>query len=386
MRITRLRVWNWRNFHEIDIDVQSRLFIVGPNASGKSNLLDAVRFLRDVARDGGGFQEALRSRGGLHRVRNLAARNFHRGQVGLSLSIGDDENPNEWEYDLEFASEKAGRHRPQIRRETVRHNGSEILSRPDAEDMADADRQTQTALEQVTANREFREIADFLQGVQYLHLVPQVIRDPERRGSIDDDPFGGDFLSRVARTPQRTRDVRLRRVNDALKLAVPQLQKLDLDRDDDGTPHLVAIYEHWRKHGAKQDERDFSDGTLRLIGLLWALQEGGRNAGPALLEEPELSLHAAVVSQLPGLLQRAVRTSGRQVLVSTHAADVLQDAGLGLDEVVMLTPGAEGTDARLLSDIEDVREEILNVGLSVADVVGARTAPADIDSLSTAVF
>src|SRR5262249_11977465 len=154
---------------------------------------------------------------------------------------------------------------------------------------------TQTALEQVNANAAFRPVVSFLSEVRYLHLVPQVIRDPERRGSVVDDPHGGDFLQRIARTNPRTQAARLRRINEALRVAVPQLRELKLGKDEDGTPHLEATYEHWRKHGARQDERDFSDGTLRLIGLLWALQEGGAQSGPVLIEEPELSLHAGVV-------------------------------------------------------------------------------------------
>jgi predicted ATPase len=381
MRITHLKVWNWRNFLELGLDVPPRLFVVGPNASGKSNLLDAVRFLRDIAGDGGGFQAAVQSRGGLHRVRNLNARNRHHGQVGISLALGDDDDEREWEYELEFGNERAGKHRPQVRRETVRHHGRLVLNRPDSKDKADADRQTQTALEQVTANLDFRPVVELLQSVQYLHLVPQVIRDPERRTSVLNDPFGGDFLSRIARTPTRTKEARLRRINDALRLAVPQLESLDMQRDDDGAPHLVAVYKHWRPNGAQQNERDFSDGTLRLIGLLWALQEGGRSAGPALLEEPELSLHSAVVSQLPGLLHRAVRNTSRQILLSTHAPELLRDQGIGLDEVVLLTPEGEGTAASKLVDLPDVRNEVEGLGMSVAEVVAARTAPPDLSRM-----
>ena len=55
MIITRLKLENWRNFTFVDIPLRERAFVIGPNASGKSNLLDAIRFLRDVAkRDGGG--------------------------------------------------------------------------------------------------------------------------------------------------------------------------------------------------------------------------------------------------------------------------------------------------------------------------------------------
>ena len=54
MRIDHLSLMNWRNFKSVDVSLGNRLFVVGPNASGKSNLLDALRFLRDVATDGGG--------------------------------------------------------------------------------------------------------------------------------------------------------------------------------------------------------------------------------------------------------------------------------------------------------------------------------------------
>ena len=49
MRLTHLTLKNWRNFKQADFDMQDRMFVIGPNASGKSNLLDALRFLRQVA-------------------------------------------------------------------------------------------------------------------------------------------------------------------------------------------------------------------------------------------------------------------------------------------------------------------------------------------------
>ena len=65
LRFRRLRLRNWQNFLRVDVAVQDRLFLVGANASGKSNFLDAFRFLRDVALSG--FREAVldRRRGGV---------------------------------------------------------------------------------------------------------------------------------------------------------------------------------------------------------------------------------------------------------------------------------------------------------------------------------
>ncbi|WP_257493081.1 AAA family ATPase [Actinomyces wuliandei] len=76
MRITQVSASNWRNFKSLDLRLDRRLFVVGPNAAGKSNLLDLFRFLGDIARPGGGLTSAISSRGGLSRVRSLFARSY----------------------------------------------------------------------------------------------------------------------------------------------------------------------------------------------------------------------------------------------------------------------------------------------------------------------
>ena len=51
--MTWLILENWKNLPSVDVALGPRVFLVGPNASGKSNLLDAIRFLRDVVVEGG---------------------------------------------------------------------------------------------------------------------------------------------------------------------------------------------------------------------------------------------------------------------------------------------------------------------------------------------
>ena len=51
--VTRLELQAWRNFsRQTEMHFGGRAFFIGPNASGKSNILDALRFLRDVAGEG----------------------------------------------------------------------------------------------------------------------------------------------------------------------------------------------------------------------------------------------------------------------------------------------------------------------------------------------
>jgi len=374
LRFARLRLENWRNFALVDVALSCRVFLAGPNASGKSNFLDAFRFLHDIVAVGGGFQEAVRRRRGVSSLRCLASP--RHPDVGLQVRIASGEDGKAWEYELRFTQDKL--RRPVISRERVARGGRDLLRRPLDLDRQDPERLTQTYLEQVNVNREFREVAEFFGAVRYLHIVPQLVREPERSLGRRNDPFGGDFLEQVARTPEKTRRARLRRIRDALRVAVPQLQELELWRDARGTPHLRGKYEHWRPPTVWQTEEQFSDGTLRLMGLLWSLLD---DSGPLLLEEPELSLQQDVVRFIPQMLARMQRRTGRQVLVSTHSTDVLRDEGIGLDELLLFETGAAGTTVRPAGEFADIRALLLG-GASLAEAAVPRTRPPNAQQLS----
>jgi predicted ATPase len=237
---------------------------------------------------------------------------------------------------------------------------------------------TQTFLQQIQQNREFRALAEFLTSTRYLHLVPQILRN-RAIASLEGDPYGSDFLVRVKQTPKKSRDAMLRRLNEGLKLAVPQFDGLSYEDDDEGRPHLIARYHHWRPHPAGQSEAHFSDGTLRLLGLLWAAAE--KESGPLLLEEPELSLHDAIIEQIVPMLTRMQRRSKRQLLVTTHSETLINAPGIGLHEVHRLEPTNDGTRIVTAETEVDVRE-LVESGMEVGSAVMPKVRPEKIDQLS----
>jgi len=109
-----------------------------------------------------------------------------------------------------------------------------------------------------------REIARFLRNVTYLHLVPQFIRsaDAIQGKTMEDNPFGQGFLERIASVHPSIRRCHLKKIEHALKTAVPQFEKLEFIRDNTGCPHLRARYCHWRSDEGWQQEDRFSEGTL----------------------------------------------------------------------------------------------------------------------------
>ena len=385
MIISKIELFNWKNFHRCEVGVQERCFVVGANAAGKSNFIDALRFLRDVAKQGGGLQTAVRVRGGITKIRCLAAREQSNVKLAIELSESDSRELC-WHYELNFKHTGGG-----IRENQVKSVAEEVFSEIEQRYVLDRSAETlgedeetlkYTYLEQPNANKDFRVIQQFLQNVEYLNVVPQMVRESASSSYSGDkeDYYGRNFLKRLALLNDNTRRSYFRKINEFLKLAVPQLEELSFVKDEIGVPHLEARYVHWRTRGSKQQEMQFSDGTLRLIGFLFALIDSN---GVLLLEEPEINLHPGIVAQFPEFIAKIqrVKKGGRQVFITTHSYDILSNEGIAPEEVLLLTNSPEGTEVEVLSNVEKAKN-ILAAGFSMADVVMPLTKPWSIESMS----
>lgn len=385
MIISKIELFNWKNFHRCEVGVQERCFVVGANAAGKSNFIDALRFLRDVAKQGGGLQTAVRVRGGITKIRCLAAREQSNVKLAIELSESDSRELC-WHYELNFKHTGGG-----IRENQVKIVSEKVFSGREQRYVLDRSAETlgedeetlkYTYLEQPNANKDFRVIQQFLQNVEYLNVVPQMVRESASSSYSGDkeDYYGRNFLRRLALLNDNTRRSYFRKINEFLKLAVPQLEELSFVKDEIGVPHLEARYVHWRTRGSKQQEMQFSDGTLRLIGFLFALIDSN---GVLLLEEPEINLHPGIVAQFPEFIAKIqrVKKGGRQVFITTHSYDILSNEGIAPEEVLLLTNSPEGTEVEVLSNVEKAKN-ILAAGFSMADVVMPLTKPWSIESMS----
>ncbi len=380
MFVTRVVLRNWRNFRAVDVPLRESSFLLGPNASGKSNLLDVFRFLRDISKpQGGGLQKAIKDRGGISKLRSLHARMETDVRLEMTLATSSDSSEPDWKYILAFRPTKTGVHKPSVICEEVWKDGKRILIRPNEDDKKDREQLTETYLENVRSNNNFREIAKFFSKTTYLHLVPQLVKFGDKIGGhlLEDDPFGQGLLDRIAKVSDRIRTARLKGINKALRVAIPHFKELGFDRDETGQPHLKALYEHHRPK-AWQREEQFSDGTLRLIGLLWSLLEG---YSLLLLEEPELSLNQAIIEQIPLMIRNLLsdRKRKRQIIISTHSEALLSNPGIDARGVLLLESGTEGTEVRTVTESE---EEAIKSGLTVAEVLLPKTRPEKAGQLS----
>ena len=61
---------------------------------------------------------------------------------------------------------------------------------------------------------------------------------------------------------------------------------------------------------------------------------------------------------------------------------MLKDPGLGLDEVIILKPGDEGTTAIPAHEISNVKHLLDVGGLNLAEILDSETVPEDVDRLT----
>jgi len=376
MFVSRVILKNWRNFTHTDVQLGQKVFLLGPNACGKSNFMDLFHFLRDMVKPGGGLQSAVQRRGGLSKIRCLAARQSPDVEIEVHLSDSLSQKLL-WQYAIGLRQQNHGYHRLYLTYEKVRKGDKLLLNRPDKEDKKDDLRLTETHLERVSANREFRDISDFFESVSY--PMPQYIRHPDFFSGIPEDQFGQGLMERIEKTFMNIRRSRFKKINEVLMTAIPQLREMTYITDNIGGPHLEAAYHHWYLIADKQREDMFSDGMLRLLGVLWALLE---RDSILLLEKPELGLNSGIVRQLSELIRRLERTQKikRQLIISTHSYELLTDKKIRGNEVLLMTPGNDGTEVCVASDKEEIRD-LLKGGMSIAEAVLPLTDPPNISQL-----
>lgn len=82
--ITRLRLKNWRSCKDVTLDNLTPLTVfIGANSAGKTNILDALHFLREIV---GGFPfQALFARGGIEKIRTLGLPENEHVEIELTF-------------------------------------------------------------------------------------------------------------------------------------------------------------------------------------------------------------------------------------------------------------------------------------------------------------
>ncbi|XXT93045.1 ATP-binding protein [Sorangium sp. So ce834] len=362
--ITKVCARNFRSIGErIELELGAMTVLVGPNASGKSNVADVLRFLSECVT--ASLASAVAARHGFRTLRHGGS--WGPSDVVLEVHVERERGAGIWGFTLASDGDEDGVHVERERAVWFPGPAPDAVTR--ARVFALIERPSSTWTE------EERN----LYGAQQLNLTGGGLADlgppsfATRRafdglrlplvqhrdelvasaaGSEELNPFGGvmDELRRVAvyslfpdvlrapQLPDPSKPMSTKGSNWASSLRalnrsawgtelVAALGRIAADIDDYRVAHaggfLIPEFRHGldahgreRWHGAAQE----SDGTLRVAALLTALFQ---EPAPVLLgfEEPELGVHPGAIPLLFDFLKEASTRS--QILLTTHSPDLL---------------------------------------------------------------
>ncbi|MCU0392642.1 MAG: AAA family ATPase [Thermoflexibacter sp.] len=83
MLISKIRLSNFKNFDDVEVDLGKMNVFVGANASGKSNFLQALKFIRDIKDFG--IENAISLQGGVEYLRNVNFKDKKKTRIAIDF-------------------------------------------------------------------------------------------------------------------------------------------------------------------------------------------------------------------------------------------------------------------------------------------------------------
>ena len=376
--ITELSIEGFKSFGSPaeTIELGPLNFVVGANASGKTNLLSALRFLQNaVAHD---VSYATSELGGNAEVRSkrLRQRNTLK-PVRLSLklrkafeiALTDNPEPDNTEtvrsieydlvVDLRSGDDSVEIDREVLRAERVWHGDTnevglnrygrriDIVPGDGPPVRIPEDESTRLGLVGVGfVSLPAMFLREEIRRWRFHNIVPDIARQPcrdERAAALG--PAGEKLAAILRRMSGDDIDA----ISRGLRAIVPGLREVQPRISMDGTL-TFRILEDKLKTGI--NPASASDGTVRLLALLVATTWSVRNSTLITIEEPENGVHPHLAECLVEILRSASQQC--QIVVTTHAPDLLDH--LEPHEVILCDKEDGFTRLRKASGVRDIEQ------------------------------
>ncbi len=387
--LKRIRLTDFKSFVDEEVELAPLTLLVGANAAGKSNLFDAIRFLKGLP-----FLTLSEVLQGEERSGPDAWPGI-RGRAEETVRIGCSSFALETQWSGYLGAEVENIHRivcrpepaPALISERILRTGSvevvleakaisgELTASWQVPDNSGSTALPSTDLSLLSlffANGRFSpdlpvgavalgwSMRIFLAMVRFVDIRPEAMRGYGRRGA----PLGdeGKNLSGVLADICSKPDAKQSLVDWLAELCAPELEDIDIVEVKQLGDVMAFLIE---KGGRRISARSVSDGTLRFLGTLLAL----RTAEPGsviLIEEIESGLHPTRIRLLVEYLEAVTRERGIQVIATTHSPVVLEwlsAEALRSALVFGRIPEREGTVVRRLGDLPHFNEVVQRKGI-----------------------
>ena len=349
--ITSLRLVNFKNFADETLKVGPFTVIIGANASGKSNIRDAFRFLHGIGRGytlaeiiggkygPGGQMEWEPIRGAPNEVVRLQRSQRPRtGDFSIELEHQTEEEKILYSIQVGF--------NPRRRSEGFRVRGEELKT--ESNDIYTIGRGSSGTYRAISNDKEARQRAfvsrgqpaltqflesdsrwsqyphvfelatyDQLGRMRFLELLPSRMREPSILGAGMLGDFGQNLpttLELVCADPRRKRTM----MSWIAELTPMDVMDFEFPRDPSGHIHMQIV----ERNGRRVSSYSASDGTLRFLAILAALLSPDRG-GMYFFEEIDTGIHPARLWLLLDFIERQTATGDVQVITTTHSPALL---------------------------------------------------------------
>ncbi len=343
--IKKLKIKNYKSLKNVELELDKFNVLIGPNASGKSNLLDCLAFISEIAK--GDIDGSLRGRGGYERV----VFGGEKENIELSLDFILGTEPSKY---FIFIS-KVGIDEEKL---TIKDVG--VIDRH----LNDINKRLDTGeLEKVTAGTWVSAIyyhapktREYLNSWRSYNFITSEMRRtyPAKRNLILEKNGGN--LAQVLLSLHNERPKTFDKIEDMLKQAIPQIDEL-LTPLTEGSETYVAM----REKGFDSPFNYFqvSDGTLKLLAYITAI--ASEEANVVCFEEPENFIHPRLFE----LLVEVLKKSDKQILLSTHSPYLVD--WVEPEDVIIVEKKDNETVTSRIKDGDKLKERLAELGLALGE-------------------
>ena len=363
MKVTQISAKYYRSVRDQTIELDDLSVFIGANASGKSTILDALRFLSEAVRVRD-FRQPTFARGG---ILNLAWKGAEANRVELAVVV-EDEKRFEWTvaldrdgYDFSVTERVQETTRGDPPRQLLESNKGRgwWWSGEQMKGVDLSQRPMDCALSAASVDASFpaRQVAEFVGGWGFFDPSPFLLR---RDWNLPDaggfDPYGRNLAETLASLPQDALD----KVVGATKSIVGLPDRVETRASEE---RFFFVQE---EPGLRftVNQMGVSSGTLRMLALMTALY-GHSGATLIGIEEPENYIHPSALEALVQHIQAAKERV--QFVVSTHSPLLL--SCLNEPEAVNIVKRDVdmGTIVQKESNPNDVRKALETSGFGLGE-------------------
>jgi predicted ATPase len=368
MKLVQLTANSYRSLKSLSLSFGSVNLLIGANAAGKSNIVDALRFLSDglVASD---FESEVYSRGG---IVHLAWKGEQAKAIELTVTLSDEPRELVWTVALVRAS-GVSFHVKEDLYENRSDGPLHLLhleagkgwwwSQEASKRVPLALAPSKCGLAAAAADASFpaRGVAEFVGGWGFFDPSPWALR---RSSPVEDtarlDSIGRNLASRLWALREQSHET-YDRILAATRsiLGVPTELELIVSESDGRVFFLQSEPGlNFRVH-----QVGTSSGTLRMLALMTALF-GESDASLVSIEEPENHVHPSALRAFADHLRDASQRV--QVIVTTHSPLLLDYLGMP-DSVCVVRRTSQGTGASRETDPDAVRTALEESGFGLGE-------------------